>query len=161
MLKADVQYLDALYKSFKYQIPNQGPPVTGCQFAGLASPSITLDCSGLRPPNAPEWTVNLGAQQSIPLASGANVVLDVRAHSQSLTLVGLDFLPTQTQHSYWLSDASITFNSANDHWFVAAFVNNAFDKRVITATNIVGLGSFSIAQLDNPRSNGVRAGLKF
>lgn len=161
LLKADVQYLDAVYKSFVYQIPNQGPPATGCQVSGLASPSVTLNCSGFRPPNAPKWTVNLGAEQTIPLAGGANIVLNGRGHYQSDTLVGLNFLPTEVQDGYWQVDGSVTFNAADDRFYVTAFINNAFDKRVITGTNLVGLGSFSVAQLNNPQTYGLRAGFKF
>ena len=161
LLKANIQYLDAVYDSFQYQVPNQGPPITGCQFSGLASPTVTLNCSGKRPPNAPKWTVNLGATQTIPLSSGANIVLDGRTHYQSQTLVGLDFIPTQTQSAYWLADASITFEAPEKRFFVTAFINNAFDETVLTSSNLVGLGSFSVAQLNNPRTYGVRAGFKF
>jgi iron complex outermembrane receptor protein len=161
LLKADVQYLDAQYKSFEYQIPNQGPPLTGCRASGLSTPSITLNCSGFRPPNAPEWTVNLGAQQTIALSSGANLVLDARGHYQTRTLVGLDFLPQETQVGYWLADGSITFNAADDHLFVTAFINNAFNKSVITGTIIVPLGTFSEGQLNNPRTYGLRVGYRF
>ena len=161
LLKANIQYLDAVYDSFQYQVPNQGPPITGCQFSGLATPSVTLNCSGKRPPNAPEWTINLGATQTFPLLSGANIVLDGRAHYQSETLVGLDFIPTQTQSAYWLADASITFEAPDKRFFVTAFLNNAFDETVLTSSNLVGLGSFSVAQLNNPRTYGVRAGFKF
>ena len=161
LLKANIHYLDAVYDSFQYQIPNQGPPITGCQFSGLASPTVTLNCSGKRPPNAPKWTINLGATQTIPLSSGANIVLDGRAHYQSQTLVGLDFIPSQTQSAYWLADASITFEAPEERFFVTAFINNAFDETVLTSSNLVGLGSFSVAQLNNPRTYGVRAGFKF
>ena len=77
------------------------------------------------------------------------------------TLVGLDFIPTQTQSAYWLADASITFEAPEKRFFVTAFINNAFDQTVLTSSNLVGLGSFSVAQLNNPRTYGVRAGFKF
>ena len=161
LLKADIQYLDAVYDSFQYQVPNQGPPITGCQFSGLATPSVTINCSGRRPPNAPKWTVNLGATQTIPLESGAKIVVNGRTHYQSQTLVGLDFIPTQTQSNYWLADASITFEAPDNRFFVTGFINNAFDETVLTSSNLVGLGSFSVAQLNTPRTYGVRAGFKF
>lgn len=161
LLTADVQYLDAKYLSFVYQVPNQGPPVVGCPFSGLTGPTVTINCSGFRPPNAPEWTLNLGAQQTVPLRSGANVVMNVRGHYQSDTQVGILFLPETVQAGYWRADASITYNSADGHYFVGAFINNAFNKRYITATNQVGLATFSIAQLSDPRIYGVRAGFKF
>lgn len=161
LLRADVQYLDAVYKSFVYQVPNQGPPLTGCQASGLASPSITIDCSGKRPPNAPKWTLNLGAQQTVPLGNGGNFVADARAHFQTETLAGLDFLPGEIQKEYWLVDGSLTYNFPGDRLFLTGFINNAFDKRVVSGALIVPFSSFLIGQLNSPRTYGIRGGFKF
>lgn len=161
LLKADIQYIDAVYKSFVYQVPNQGPPLTGCQASGLAAPSITIDCSGKRPPNAPKWVVNLGAQQKLPLSNDGELVFDARAHFQTKALVGLDFLPQQIQKAYWLTDASVTYNFPGRHLFLTGFVNNAFDRRVVSGALIVPFSSFLIGQLNSPRTYGVRGGFKF
>ncbi len=161
LLNFDVQYLDARYNSYIYQVPNQGPPVTGCSTSGLATPTITVNCSGFRPPNAPKWTVNIGGQQTFDLASGANFVLNARGHYQSNTLVGLDFLPQELQKSYWLVDGSITFNSSDRHLFVTAFVNNAFNRTVLNGSVVVPFSRFIEAQLNTPRTYGVRAGFRF
>jgi iron complex outermembrane receptor protein len=161
VLNADVQYLDANYKKFIYEVPNQGPPVTGCSTSGLGAPTVTINCSGLRPPNAPEWTINLGAQQTINLASGANVVVNGRGHYQTRTLEGLDFVPQQYQAAYWLMDGTITFNTADRHMFVSAFVNNAFNKTTFNSSIVVAFSRFIQAQLNNPRTYGIRAGFRF
>lgn len=161
LLKADVQYLDAKYNDFIYNVPNQGPALSGCTTVGVPTTQITLDCSGFRPPNAPKWTVNLGITQTIPLANGGKVVLNGRTHHQSRTLTGLEFLAVQMQSAYWMSDASITYSSPEDRFFVTGFVNNIEDTTVIGNTFPPPLSRFMVGSLRPPRLYGIRAGIRF
>lgn len=161
LLSADVQYLDARYNNFVYNVPNQGPPLTACSVVGVPTRAITLSCSGFRPPNAPEWTVNLGAQQTIPLQNAGRIIFNGRAHWQSKTLTGLEFLPIEVQPSYWMLDASATYSSPHDRYFVSAFVNNITDTAVIGNTFPPPLGNFVVGSLRPPRTYGVRAGVRF
>ena len=161
LLSMDVQYLDAKYDNFVYNVPNQGPPLTGCNQVGVPTSVITLDCSGFRPPNAPKWTINLGAQQTIPLANGGKFVLNGRAHYQSDTLTGLEFLPAEMQPSYWMLDAAVTYAAPDDRFFVTGFVNNATNTTVIANTFPPPLATFVVGSLRPPRTYGVRAGVRF
>lgn len=161
LLSVDIQYLDAKYNDFVYNVPNQGPPLSSCSIVGIPTTQTTLDCSGFRPPNAPEWTINLGAQQTIPLGNGGKFVLNARTHHQSSTLTGLEFLPIEVQKSYWMSDASITYAAPDDRFFVTAFVNNIEDETVLGNTFPPPLSRFVVGSLRPPRTYGVRAGVKF
>ncbi len=106
-LSADVQHLDATYDSYKYLTPlMSGPPVSGCPFMQTPE-SFQVDCSGKRSPYAPEWTLALAVDHTFPLPSDASLVARTRAHYQSRTLMGLDFLPEQHQDGYWMVDVSL------------------------------------------------------
>jgi iron complex outermembrane receptor protein len=166
LLTADIQYLDAKYDSFNYSVPNLGaPPITGCTVAALntTTNSYAINCSGKRPPQAPEWTLNFGAQQTIPLSSGARFVINARAHYQSRTLTSLEFLPGEYQPAYWTADAQVTFYSKGDRFSFGAFMNNITDKTIIGGTMVTTLAANGnlTATLRPPRTFGVRAGVKF
>jgi iron complex outermembrane receptor protein len=160
-LSADVQYLDAKYNNFIYNVPNQGPPLSSCAIQGVPTTQITLNCSGFRPPNAPQWTINLGVQQTIPLGNDGKIVLNARTHHQTDTLTGLEFLPIEVQKGYWMSDASITYSAPGDRYFISAYVSNIEDKTVIGNTFPPPLGNFVVGSVRPPRTYGVRAGVKF
>lgn len=162
LLNADVQYLDAKYQSFAYSVPVIGPPpASGCRLTGVTTAQYRLDCSGLRPPNAPEWTVNLGAQQTIPLANTSKFVIRARGHYQTETLTGLEFLAVETQKAYWLADAEVAFHAPHDQFYVAGYINNIFDETVIGNTFPPALTSFIVGSLRPPRTYGIRAGVNF
>jgi len=161
-LGVDVQYLDAKYNSFVYTTPNQN----GGFFNGTACPSAsvstvyTVDCSGQRPPNAPEWTLNLNIQQRVPVSFG-EFVIDARAHHQTKTLSGLEFLSLEYQPAYWLADAAVTWYAPERRYFIGAFVNNMFDETVISGTFPTPFSSMIAGALRPPRTYGIRAGVKF
>jgi iron complex outermembrane receptor protein len=161
-LTADLQYLDAKYDEFVYTTPNFNGGVyngTGCQ--NVAPPGLvyTVACSGKRPPNAPEWTLNLGAEQRVPVSFG-EFVINARAHYQSETLVGLEFTPFEEQKAYWLADAQVTYYPPGRKYFVGAFVNNIFDETLKQQTS-APVGNLYPITLRPPRLYGVRAGVNF
>jgi iron complex outermembrane receptor protein len=161
LLSADVQYLDAVYDDFQYVTPlSSGPPVTGCAFSPGPG-GFLVDCSGQRPPYAPEWTINLGAEQVFPLSDGREIVANARAHYQSETLTGLDFTPHEYQPGYWWLDASLTFNAANDNYFVTLFGRNLTDETVVANTFQPPFGRFVVGSLRPPRVVGVRLGMRY
>jgi len=135
LLSANAQYLHAVYDSYSYV--NFGPPTSGCDKAPAPSPnSFLVNCSGKRAPYAPEWTVAGEASQTFPLASGARLVAATRAHYQSRTLMGLDFLEQQQQDAYVTVDGSLTFTTAEDRYTVALFGQNVTDKAVVSVVAV-------------------------
>lgn len=169
MLSIDGQYLDAKYNRFEFLQSNSSNATsttafngTGCPTTGFANPGnqFVVDCSGNRPPFSPRWTINLGGQQKFPLSFG-EIVADARAHYQSSSTVGLDFLPVERQSAYWLVDAALTFNAPDDRFFVSGFINNIFDETIksqMFPTPSTGIFATTIRP---PRTYGLRAGVKF
>ncbi len=164
LLAADVQYLDAEYDEFVYNLPNFGPPPgTSCPFVGAPPPTpFIVDCSGKTPPQSPEWTFNLGIQQKLPLGNGGRFVFDAHTHYQSDTLTGLEFLDLEVQDAYWMSGASIAYDSPS-HWSVSAYIENIEDEDVMQSTfpNPLAGATLTAATLRPPQTYGIRFAVNF
>lgn len=163
LLSADVQYLDATYDSFIYNVPNLGSaPASDC-VATAAGPVYTVDCSGRTAPQSPEWTFNFGIQQTVPLGNLGELVLMARTHFQTETVTGLEFLPDQVQDDYWTSDAQITFNAPGERWSVTGFINNIEDEEILNASFPHPLAGRALVSgsLRAPRTYGIRLGVRW
>jgi iron complex outermembrane receptor protein len=163
LLGADVQYLDAVYDSFTYTVPDFGsPPTADCAY----TPSGTvyaLDCGGKTPPEAPRWTLDLSAQQTFPLSGGADILANASTHFQTMTLTGQEFLAQEMQPSYWNTDLSLGYESSDGRWRVTLYVDNVANATVLQGTfphPLVG-GELISASLQPPRTYGGRVRVDF
>ena len=159
VLKADVQYLDAKYNSFVYNTPNFNGGFsngTSCPNVGAPGVNYTVDCSGRRPPNAPRWSINLGAEQTFNFSNGGRLVFNLLGHYQSENLTGLEFKASEYQAAYWQVNAQASYALPGNHMKIGAYILNAFDKTVIANTFPVPLSNFTAASLRPPRTFGVR-----
>jgi iron complex outermembrane recepter protein len=163
-LSTDVELLHARYDSYVYRTPQQsGKPLSGCVVTPPATgeTSFLVDCSGRRAPYAPVTTQSLRAQQVFPLQNRASVVAEARAHYQSKTLVGLDFLPDEQQPAYWVLDASLTLANIDQRHSIGVFGRNLTDRTVVSNTIIAPLSSFVVGELRPPRTVGIRVTSSF
>jgi iron complex outermembrane receptor protein len=159
-LRLGAQFLDATYDDFRYDVPGPAPPLTGCAVTP-AGASFLVDCSGKRAPYAPEWTVRLGGEHSFALGNDARVVAGLRLNYQSEMLTGLDFTPLEYQDDYVTVGASLTWNSPDERYYVAAFGNNLTDEAVVANSFQPPFGSFVVGTLRPPRTYGLRMGARF
>ncbi|OAN62365.1 TonB-dependent receptor [Sphingomonas sp. TDK1] len=162
LLSANVQYLDAKYDSFVYREPiGATPPVTGCPYRPSATPgTYDINCSGRAAYLSPKWTMNLGAQQTVPLGD-YKAVLSADTQYRSSRVVGFEYMPNQLVGATWVSNAQIAFGSADDRWSIAAFVRNIEDERYQASAQIYSVGSAALAVYSPPRTYGVRVTSKF
>jgi iron complex outermembrane receptor protein len=165
LLSADVQYLDATNKTFLYQqavgTPGTPPPLTGCAVRLNANPTLyDVDCAGKMAYNSPKWTLNLAAQQTIPLGE-YKIVLGADTQFRSRRAIGFAYLAEQYAPANWQSNAQIMVGPQSDTWSIAAFVRNIEGDRnpvfysTHPTTNILALGTTP------PRTYGVRLSGKF
>lgn len=157
-LGADVQYLSAVYNDFTYSEPNFNGGAgngTGCVNTSVTATNYVVNCSGKRPPNAPQWTLNLDAQQNAHLGGGL-ASLQVRGHYQTTTLTGLEFTPIEYQRAYWTADAQLSFTPEGRRLTISAFVNNAFNKTVLASSFPAPFTFFTSGSLRPPRTYGLR-----
>ena len=152
------QYLDAKFDSLIYSQAIAEQPGFACKTSG-ALPTLVINCSGLRPPEAPEWTGNLSLQQTFALHAGSSVVAALRGHYQSQTLVAFNYLPDDYQKAAGTADLDLTYHPQSEHWRAGIFVDNLTNSTIKQlATHIANVEGY---QLRPPRTFGARVSMKF
>jgi iron complex outermembrane receptor protein len=86
------------------------------------------DLSGQQLVRAPTWSLNTGANYSIPVGKDLTVTLGANASYTSQYYTSIVELPNFVQPSYVKANASITLAGARDEWQVALIGNNLNDK---------------------------------
>lgn len=159
----NVQYLDAKYDGYRFvELNLGGPPVENCA-ATPQGATFLVDCSGKRAPQSPEWTLNLSAQQRIPIGAAGDLVLNAATKYQTDIFVGAEYLGSERQSAYWMSNAQLTWNLPGDRYSLAGFVQNIEDAVVKTDAfphPLVGAALVS-SPLRPPRTYGIRASVRF
>jgi iron complex outermembrane recepter protein len=138
-------YLDAKYGNYF--------PVSGVNFKGLA-----LDRS-------PKFTLVSGYRFTQPVGEG-NIVFSMRTRYTSAYYLG-DFNNAFQfrQSGFMKNDASLTYNAAEDRFYISAFVRNIEDKVEVTAiepgpVDVTGILKGSVSG-GAPRTFGLRVGIKY
>jgi iron complex outermembrane receptor protein len=161
LISADVQYLHAQNISFVYTAGATTPPLTGCPFALAADPRFyNINCSNEPAYNSPRWTVNLAAQQTIPMGD-YQIVVGADTQYKSSRVAGFAYLAEEILGSVWRSDAQISFGRADDRWSIQAFVRNIEDNRTPVFMSTHPTASILIAGTTPPRTYGVRGSFRF
>ena len=167
-LSGSLQYLDTSYDSFTYFVPNQGtPPNSSCPSSqaqqttpgGSTIQVYRLDCSGRQAFNAPEWSFTVNGQQTIPLGE-TKLVLDAGTRYRSSTYSSADYLPFLMGNANFVTTLSATLAKADDRWSVTAYVFNLTDSQRLAGATANSGGAF-VANAEQPRTFGIRAGMRF
>src|SRR5690606_14823765 len=119
LIRGGVQYLDTTYDTFVYNqvdLSDAVDPtnfltaVTGCDHVRNMAPprSFTIDCSGKPALNAPDWTINLGVQQTFEMRD-AELIASVDGRYRSDRVIGFGYLPTGNSGDDLTIDASLSF----------------------------------------------------
>ena len=156
-LSANIQYLDAKYRSFTYSTPAR--PFTGC--AVSVTTAFTVDCSGRPSLNSPKWTVNLGVEQVIPLAGDTQIVLTADTQYRSGRYVGFEFIAPEYVDSTWGTNAAVSFGAKNGRYLVSAFVRNIENDRYSIYASPAPGSNLIVSIPSSPRTFGVRLSTKF
>jgi iron complex outermembrane recepter protein len=136
-------YLNARYSAF---VPN-----------AVTFPLVNWN--GKKLDRSPTTTFSLGYSHTFDIANGGNVVAGVRTrYSSSFQISALSILGFFTQPSYTQSEATLTYTAPEKAYYFQAYVKNIENKFLVTA---VGGGVNGTLQASDPRTFGVRAGMKF
>ncbi|MEN7536690.1 TonB-dependent receptor [Aurantiacibacter sp. DGU5] len=170
LLRGGVQYLDATYDTFVYdQVdlsddtdpPNFLTPITGCDYTQNlgAQRSFTIDCSGRPALNAPDWTINLGVQQTFEMRD-FEVIATLDGRYRSERVIGFNYLPTGNAGEDVTIDASISLVPYDKGFTASVFVRNLTDEAM---RSLYQLGAANVAspKFEPPRTFGVRVGYDF
>ena len=158
-LSTDIMYLDAKNDFFTYQVPALARPHTNCVVTAAATAGfLDVNCAGLPGYNSPKWTVNLAAEQRIPVGD-FELTLAADTQYKSSRYMGFEYQPEQIQPASWTSNAQIAFGPADGAWKIAAFVRNIENDRLI-AVPFALFGNLTYYTTP-PRTYGLRATVKF
>lgn len=170
LLRGGVQYLDATYDSFIYdQVdlsddtdpPNFLTPITGCDYTQNlgAQRSFTIDCSGRPALNAPDWTINLGVQQTFEMRD-YEVIATLDGRYRSERVVGFNYLPTGNAGDDVTIDASISLVPYDKGFTASVFVRNLTNEAMRSLYQL-GAANVASSKFEPPRTFGVRLGYAF
>ena len=166
LLRGTVQYLDSKVTRFTYDVVRGAtPPIVGCPYTAAVNSGgrnvFRVDCAGRAGYNAPKWSINLGAEQTIPLGAYQLVFAgDMRYRSNRV--IGFDYLPQQNSGRDTEFDASLRFGPTDERWALIGYVRNLTDTNVKVLTQFsASTGNVVTTQYQPPRTYGVRASFKF
>ncbi len=112
-----------------------------------------------RPINAPRIQLNWGIDKSFDVSDDVSLDLNYSGRYISKTYYNIINAPLSTSGSYSISDFSARLESKRG-WYVAAYLNNAFDKRYVTGAFDVFLG-YDLRLYGEPRTFSAAVGMKF
>ncbi|WP_368039983.1 TonB-dependent receptor domain-containing protein [Sphingomonas bacterium] len=158
-LSADVQYLDAKNKFFTYQVPIALQSLTGCAVSPAATPGfLNVNCAGRPAFNSPNWTLNLGAEQKIPVGD-YQFIVSADTQYKSSRYEGFEYQQGELQRASWTTNAQLFFGPANGRWSVAGFVRDIENDRLLAVP--FSFGGVLVAYTTPPRTYGLRGSVKF
>jgi len=161
-LRVPLSYQHCNYSSFTTDNPKFNPalpvdPVTNPQ---------TLDLSNVPVDRCPQWTGTVDLNYGLPIVqTGGKLVLDASANYQSKNLNTFSVVnQSDSARTYvdsrTLVDASITYQGANDRWFIRALGRNLTNKIYrISGQNVDPLWIWTF--YGEPRYFGAQIGFKF
>ena len=76
-------------------------------------------------------------------------------------IVSPAFLPVEEQPGYSLWDFDLSYSTAQNHLYVGAHVNNAFNKTALSFSFGTPFSAFMTGTLQAPRVFGIRTGVRF
>lgn len=113
--------------------------------------------NGLQLQYAPDWTVTAGYQHDFHFGGGYGY-LRARVDTRFEDRFFGDFFhtPGTRQESYFKTDASLTYHTANERWTIALWVKNIENEAVLAATAAAGIPGPASPFLEAPRTYGLR-----
>ncbi|EIZ77616.1 TonB-dependent receptor plug [Novosphingobium sp. Rr 2-17] len=161
-LSLDAQYLHSRYSDFVYKqttatsAPNTACPTT--QVAGEAA--VLVDCSGRPVSLSPEWTLNASYMHTFDFADGSALDALVGTQIQSSYWVGEEYLAGEYQKSSMVSNASLTWRSADRRFSLSGFVDNIENEAVKSGSFVQPVLGSTFVVLRAPRTYGLRVNFK-
>lgn len=117
-------YLKSRYEDF---LDLERNPVTG--------QSLLIDRSGNQLVNAPEWSVVMGAEHTLPLGSSWQIRSSADARYQSRVFFQPDNIERLSQPGYVLANARIGIERRDGTLGIALIAENLFDKSYVVDGN--------------------------
>lgn len=185
-LGLNATYLSAAFDKYCPQNGNRSdlyasyPTLTDAQCGLPAGTSIAAGSqndAGEPLSRAPKWSGNASAAYTWDFAQAGDFVIEANLNFTSKIYFTAFHEEDMSQDGYGLLDLRGTYEPANRHWYVAAFIRNLTDKRYLTeeVANPTGVaqltttgnpatfvaGSARVGTIGDPRTFGVTVGYRF
>ena len=135
-----------------------GPVAVGTNaFGGLISDGYEVDLSGNKLPNAPEWTLSLGAQYSWTMFGDWDATIRADYYRQADSFSRIYNSAADRLEGWENANATFTITNAAAGWAFEAYVKNIMDDEVLTDTYLTddSSGLFRNGFYGEPRTYGV------
>jgi iron complex outermembrane receptor protein len=138
-----------------------GFPYTGCVVTEPPGKSVyAVNCSGKPSYNAPRYTIDLGAQQTVHLR-GYNLVGNVNTQYLGNRYIGFSYQAAELAPAVWHTNAELTLAPEIGKWAVSAFIQNIENNRYATSAIENPLASSLVTTTAPPRVYGARLTVRF
>lgn len=163
-LNAKVQYLDATYDDLHLYTASPRDNIN-CPFTltgGTAGgvPVKDFNCSGKPLLFSPKWTINLGAEQIVPLNNELELVGNIATAWRDEQFGAFEYLDFERIPAYWQTDISLTLRSPDGGWSIGGFIYNLEDERRVSTPQRSPIG-MAVARYGAPRTYGLRLSAEF
>lgn len=163
-LNAKVQYLDAKYDDLNLFTAaprdNFGCPFTLTGGTAGGAPIKDFNCSGNPLLFSPKWTMNLGAEQIVPLGESLELVANIDTAWRGDQWGSFEYLDFQRIPAYWTTDAALTLRDANGTWSLTGYVRNIENRRRNVAPQASPIG-LAVGHFTAPITYGLRLSSNF
>jgi iron complex outermembrane receptor protein len=151
-LSASVAYTHARFTDFPgAQVLNPTTAVVGGRTVQTGNASSFINASGKALPKAPDWTVNLRADYTVPVGEGSLRFAGNLYHSSRFYA---EFANRIYTDAYTTIGASVKWSAPGDQFSVTGFVDNLTDERHALTVSNSATSDFTVDS--RPRTFGVR-----
>lgn len=159
-------YTHARYKSFpKASVQLAVPVIVGGVQVGTRNLGGQLqDFSGRRLARAPDWTGNISADYTIPIANGDLVLAGSASYSSAYNPTNEVRDPATgiqrfVQKAYGIGSVSADYTLSSGHFTIGAYVENVTDTRYKILDTANGQATYAV--YNEPRTYGVRLSYRY
>ena len=141
-----------------------GPAATGSNaFGQLVSDGVPVELSGNNLPNAPQWTISLGAQYTFEIASGWDFTARVDYYKQTSTFSRIYNSVPDRIPGWENVNITLTLTNPDSGFTIDAFVKNATDETALNDTYLTddSSGLFRNGFYGDPRTYGLAVSYEF
>ncbi|MEE4206251.1 MAG: TonB-dependent receptor [Erythrobacter sp.] len=150
-VRSNFGYLDAQYDEFN---DGRRPPTFSCNPTGN---EVTCE-----PAFAPPITFTLATDYRIPLGDAGSVTLGGDARFVDRHFLSVDNRPNLVEPGYWLTNAFIRFDDADQRFYVQGGVKNLFDELYRTdGQEFSSVGNIQTVYFGDPRTFNIMVGFGF
>jgi outer membrane receptor protein involved in Fe transport len=134
----------------------------GCAFFGQTN-GVEADLSGNELAGAPEFSAKVGAQYTFEFGGGMSLVPRVDYYWRDSFYARIFNRPIDRIDSWDVLNAQVTLGSADDSWYLRAYMNNVMDDDNITGMYLTDASSglFTNVFALDPRTYGLAVGFRF